>query len=97
MKTIDLDKFREYLLEHRVSEEKIAETSAKARAINAELDEILHKVMTARDFRTANLALKKTKGIERRFNSLIAEVLEDAKHEVMSKNARKKGGEDEHE
>lgn len=73
-------------------DEKIKSANVKLREFTNDITKLQRKVIVAGDARTANIALKKARKIERQANDLIAELIEDAKHETMSNNRKKKGG-----
>ena len=92
MNRLDMDTIFQVLRDHKVSEEKIKSATVKFREFTSDIAKLQRKVIVAGDARTANIALKKARKIERRAYDLIAELVEDAKHETMSNNRKKKGG-----
>lgn len=91
MITINTDKLKQLLVKHKVPDEKIKSAAAKFRELNKEVAKLYKKVTSAGDYRTANLALKKINKFMQQADSIIAELLEDAKHENMSNNRKGKG------
>lgn len=92
MNRLDMDTIFQVLRDHKVPEEKIKSATVKFREFTNDIAKLQRKVIVAGDARTANIALKKARKIERRAYDLIAELVEDAKHETMSNNRKKKGG-----
>lgn len=91
MNRLDMDTIFQVLRDHKVPEEKIKGATVKFREFTNDIAKLQRKVIVAGDARTANIALKKARKIERRAYDLIAELVEDAKHETMSNNRKKKG------
>lgn len=91
MNRLDMDTIFQILRDHRVPEEKIKSATVKFREFTSDIAKLQRKVIVAGDARTANIALKKARKIERQAYDLIAELVEDAKHETMSNNRKKKG------
>lgn len=91
MNRLDMDTIFQVLRDHKVPEEKIKSATVKFREFTNDIAKLQRKVIVAGDARTANIALKKARKIERRAYDLIAELVEDAKHETMSNNRKKKG------
>lgn len=91
MRMINTDNLKQRLLKRGVSEEKIKSAMVKFGDLNKEAAKLHKKVIGAGDYRTANLALKKIHKLIKQANSIIAELLEDAKHEHMSNNRKGKG------
>lgn len=91
MNRLDMDTIFQILRDHKVPEEKIKGATVKFREFTNDIAKLQRKVIVAGDARTANIALKKARKIERRAYDLIAELVEDTKHETMSNNRKKKG------
>lgn len=92
MNRLDMDTIFQVLRDHKVPEEKIKSATVKFRKFTNDVAKLQKKVIVAGDARTANIALKKARKIERQADDLIAELIEDAKHKTMSNNRKKKGG-----
>lgn len=86
-----MDTIFQVLRSHKVPEEKIKSATVKFRKFTDDVTKLQKKVIVAGDARTANIALKKARKIELQAYDLIAELIEDAKHESMSNNRKKKG------
>ena len=85
MRMINTDKLKQLLVKHKVSDEKIKSATIKFHELNKEAAKLHKKVTSAGDYRTANLALKKINKLMQQADSIIAEILEDAKHENMKR------------
>lgn len=96
MNILDINTIFQLLHDRKVPEEKIKSAIVKFREFNKEVSKLQNKVIAAGDARTANIALKKAKKIERQADNLNAELIEDAKHESMSNNRKGKGNNNEH-
>lgn len=93
---INLANLQKLLLKHNVPEEKAKSAMRRFGDLHKELARIHRRVKAVGDVRTANLALREIREIMRQADNILAEVLDEAKHENMSNSYKEKKKQHEH-
>lgn len=90
MKVINFKRLEKLILVHNVPEDKAKAATERLCALNREATQLQQKVMSERDIRTANIALKELQALVRKADDIISDMLSDTFHEHMSNGCRKR-------